>query len=82
MVLYAVAAKEVILCKSRKSLVKILRLFAVLKVDFWKIKEMRSGGFEAEMQAYGWPNGAHRCWLLDDGVSGDNWTVIGYLAKH
>ena len=33
MVLYAVAAKEVILCKSYKSkLVKILRLFAVLEV--------------------------------------------------
>ena len=28
------AAKEVILCKSRKSLVDILRSFAVLEVDF------------------------------------------------
>ena len=34
MVLYAVAAKEIILCKSNKSLVKILRSFAVLEVDF------------------------------------------------
>ena len=53
MVLYAVAVKEVTLCKSHKSLVKILWSFAVLEVDFLKIKEMRSGGFEAEMQAYG-----------------------------
>ena len=82
MMLDTVAAKEVILCKGRKSLVEILRSFAVLEVDFWKIKEMRSGGFEAEMQAYGQPNEAHRCWVLDDGASGDNWTVIGYLAKH
>ena len=78
MVLYAVAVKEVILCKSHKSLVKILRSFGRLEVDFWKIKNVCSGGFEAEMQAYGWPNGAHRCWVLDNGVSGDNWTVIGY----
>ena len=56
MVLYAVAAKEVILCKSHKSLVKILGSFTVLELDFWKIKEMRSGGFEAEM--HGLPNGA------------------------
>lgn len=49
MVLYAVAAKEVILSKSHKSLVKILRSSAMHEVDFWKIKEMRSGGFEAEM---------------------------------
>ena len=78
MVLYAVAVKEVILCKSHKSLVKILRSFAMLEVDFWKILEMRSSGFEAEMQAYGGPNGAHRCWVLDNGVSGENWKVIGY----
>ena len=78
MVLYAVAVKEVILYKSHKSLVKILRSFAMLEVDFWKILEMRSGGFEAEMQAYGRPNGALRCWVLDNGVSGENWTVIGY----
>ena len=56
MVLYAVAAKEVILCKSHKSLVKILGSFTVLELDFWKIKEMRSGGFEAEMHEL--PNGA------------------------
>ena len=78
MVLYAVAVKEVILYKSHKSLVKILRSIAMLEVDFWKILEMRSGGFEAEMQAYGRPNGALRCWVLDNGVSGENWTVIGY----
>ena len=34
MALYAVAAKEVILFKSHKSLVKILRSFAVLGEDF------------------------------------------------
>ena len=34
MLLYAVAAKEAALCKSHKSLVKILRSFAVLEVDF------------------------------------------------
>ena len=34
MLLYAVAAKEVILCKSHKSLVKILRSFAALEADF------------------------------------------------
>ena len=82
MMLGTAAAKEVTLCKGHKSLVEILRSFAVLEVDFWKMKEMHSGGFKAEMQAYGIPNGTHRCWVLDDGVSGDNWTVTCYLAKH
>ena len=82
MMLDTVAAKEGIRCKSHKSLVEILRSFAVLEVDFWRIKEMRFGGFEAKMQAYGRPNEAHRCWVLDDGASGDNRKVIGYLAEH
>ena len=34
MMLDTVAAKEVILCKGDKSLVEILRSFAVLEVDF------------------------------------------------
>ena len=34
MMLDTVAAKEVILCKCHKSLVEILRSFAVLEVDF------------------------------------------------
>ena len=61
MMLDTVAAKGGILFKSHKSLVEILRSFAVLELGFCRIKGMRSGGFEAKMQAYGRPNEAHRC---------------------
>ena len=48
MVTYAVAAKEVILCKENESLVKIFWTFAVLKVDVGKINKMCPGGFKAK----------------------------------
>ena len=53
MLLNVVAVKEVILLKAIKSLVKILGSFAMLEMDFCKIKEMCSCGIKAKMQAYG-----------------------------